>query len=107
MNIWNKDYGVLNQRVVRYRGNELSTLYLYFSIIDIIKYLQDNIHGTTVAHLSKKDLDSIIILVSDTAKLYSEKTSPIIECIHKIKKENQKSLEVKSLLLARMMKLNR
>ncbi|WP_322969758.1 restriction endonuclease subunit S [Faecalibacter sp. LW9] len=75
--IWNNDLGVLNQRIIRFRNININTLFLYFSIKDEIEYLENNIYGTTVAHLSDKNINNI-------------------------KKQNQKLSQLQSLLLSRL-----
>lgn len=64
---WSRGKAYLNQRIVRFRVKEpnMTQYYLYFAIKEPIAYLNSVIVGTTVAHLSDKDLRAIKIIVPD------------------------------------------
>ena len=58
----------LNQRVVRFRPKEsLSRYYLYLALRAPIDVLDSTITGTTVAHLSDRDLRAISIIVPENS----------------------------------------
>ncbi|MDO8872290.1 MAG: restriction endonuclease subunit S [Methanoregula sp.] len=66
MGKWAGDIAYLNQRVVRFRPKEkLSPYYLYLALEKPIQYFDSTITGTTVAHLSDRDLKSIRLLIPD------------------------------------------
>ncbi len=65
MNIWKTDGDKQNQRVVRVtsRCNNLNCIFLYHAIYPQIKELEKTIQGTTVAHLSAKDMRKIKVII--------------------------------------------
>lgn len=103
--IWNNDLGVLNQRIIRFRNININTLFLYFSIKDEIEYLENNIYGTTVAHLSDKNIKNLKIFNCNENIIFSEKTNCIQLNINNIKNQNQKLTQLQSLLLSRLARL--
>lgn len=65
MNIWSDDTAYLNQRCVRLRhieGCPISTLQVLHEIAPYIKAKEQNAKGSTVGHLSDKDLKAIWIV---------------------------------------------
>lgn len=70
MTVWTGEHAWLNQRVTRLRPlNEMSPLHLLFAIEDQIIEWNRSIVGTTVAHLGKKHLELVNVLVPDAATL--------------------------------------
>ncbi len=106
MSIWYNDVAYLNQRVVKFRPltESLSNLQVLFSIWDQIKDFENNIHGTTVAHLSDKHLKEIYFIIGneENQKKTTSIFNKIIRNVIKIKKENLKLIELKNLILAKM-----
>lgn len=100
--IWNDNIGILNQRIVRFRNIKINTLYLFFSIKDEIEYLENNIYGTTVAHLSDKNIKNLKILNCPESILYTNKTNVIQFMINNHKNQNQKLTQLQSLFLSRL-----
>ncbi len=107
MTIWSGGYAFQNQRIVRIIPNpkeSLSSYQIYFSIFNPIKELETSIEGTTVAHLSDKDMKKLSVVVA--TKDIQEKAYSEFETIKRnvivYKKENSKLTELQSLLLARM-----
>ena len=73
MNIWHESESFLNQRCVRIRTNDhekaLSSISLFYAIEPYIQSRQATIQGSTVGHLSDKDMKQIYVLrpvVTDT-----------------------------------------
>ena len=67
ISLWFGGKAYQNQRIVRLRNdkeNNISSLQLYFSIFPPIKELESTIEGTTVAHLSDKDMKALKILIA-------------------------------------------
>lgn len=65
MNLWSDDKAYLNQRSVRIRrkeDNQISALQVLFEIAPYIKAKEQNAKGSTVGHLSDKDLKGIWLL---------------------------------------------
>lgn len=107
MTIWSGGYALQNQRIVKIvpkKGKYVSAYQIFYSIYDAIKQLESSIEGTTVAHLSDKDMKKLSIIVSSDK--IQEKTHSLFETINKsvisYKKENLKLIELQSLLLAKM-----
>jgi type I restriction enzyme S subunit len=66
MGKWAGGQAYLNQRVVRFRPKgHLSPYYLLLALRAPIKHFEATIVGTTVSHLSDKDLRSIFVIVPD------------------------------------------
>lgn len=107
MTIWSGGFALQNQRIVKIvpkTGKYVSAHQIFYSIYDAIKQLESSIEGTTVAHLSDKDMRKLSIIVA-SCKI-QEKTYPVFETINRsvitYKKENLKLTELQSLLLAKM-----
>ncbi len=106
MSIWHSGKAYLNQRVVRFKtlSNNLTNLQVLYSIRQQIIDFENNIQGTTVAHLSDKHIKEITFLFGKervqklATPLFSNLT---INMIIK-KQENQKLSELKDLLLSRL-----
>lgn len=66
MNIWHESESFLNQRCVRIRTNDhekaLSSISLFHAIEPYIQSRQATIQGSTVGHLSDKDMKQIYVL---------------------------------------------
>lgn len=107
MTIWSGGWAFQNQRIVKIIPNSeefISAYQIYFSIMQPIKDLETSIEGTTVAHLSDKDMKKISMIVAPKnvqKEVYYElevlKRNVII-----YKKENLKLIELQSLLLAKI-----
>lgn len=68
INIWHNNTAYLNQRCVRLRAkpdNPISSLQTMFEIAPYIKLKEKNAKGSTVGHLSDKDLKAIYVLKPD------------------------------------------
>ena len=86
MNLWCDNQAYLNQRSVRFRhidGSPISALQVMFEVAPYIKAKEQNAKGSTVGHLSDKDLKGLWILKPYTHCHFSpEKTlSHITELI--------------------------
>lgn len=65
MNFWHDDRTYLNQRCVRLRpklGSPISSIQILYSIKPYIKAKEATVKGSTVGHLSDKDLKELVIL---------------------------------------------
>jgi len=70
MGKWSGGKTFLNQRVVRFRPKgSLPPYYLFLALCEPIEHFDSTIVGTTVAHLSDRDLRSIEVLIPDAATL--------------------------------------
>lgn len=107
MIIWSGGFAFQNQRIVRIiprLENLISAYQIYFSLIEPIKDLETSIEGTTVAHLSDKDMKKISIIVAPEniqKEVYFE-LEVLKRNVITYKKENLKLIELQSLLLAKM-----
>lgn len=107
MTIWSGGLAFQNQRIVKIiprTDRFIPTYQIFYSILKPIKELETSIEGTTVAHLSDKDMKkmSVIVASEDLQKniyvvLESVKRNVIV-----YKKEILKLTELQSLLLAKM-----
>lgn len=72
MNYWADDVSYLNQRSVRLRAKKDSTVSIVQAKYDIAPYIkarEKNAKGSTVGHLSDKDLKSLFVLVCPSKDL--------------------------------------
>lgn len=85
---WAGGEAYLNQRVVRFRPKKgLSRYYLYLALIAPIGVLDSTITGTTVAHLSNKDLLAISLAIPESSicKIAKNILDPIFDLEIKLK----------------------
>lgn len=74
MNFWNKSGSYLNQRSVRIRAREdssISSFQAYFELSPYIKAREKNVSRTTVGHLSDKDLKRLHLLQAHNSEQFS------------------------------------
>jgi type I restriction enzyme S subunit len=107
ISLWFGGKAYQNQRIVRLRndkGNNVALLQLYFSIYPPIKELESTIEGTTVAHLSDKDMKALKVLMAND--VVQEKAFKILESISAnmitVSGENIILQKMKNLLLSRL-----
>ena len=77
MSIWNDNISYLNQRCVRLRTlkeSNISALQLFYSIQPYIKYREKTIIGSTVGHLSDKDMKALYVVEPKTNPYFSPRT---------------------------------
>ena len=88
MNFWHNNIAYLNQRCVRmrpYRDSSISSIQIYYNIQPYIKAKEQNAKGSTVGHLSDKDLKGLylikpaISLSFNPRKVFDELLALIIE----------------------------
>ncbi len=107
ISLWFGGKAYQNQRIVRLRNdkrNNVSLLQLYFSIYPPIKELESTIEGTTVAHLSDKDMKALKVLMAN--EVVQEKAFKILESISAnmitVSSENIILQKMKNLLLSKL-----
>ena len=74
MNLWCDNQAYLNQRSVRFRqidGSSISALQVMYEVAPYIKAKEQNAKGSTVGHLSDKDLKGLWIMKPDTHSLFT------------------------------------
>ncbi len=107
MNIWTNDGDYLNQRVVKVTSTKphLSNLFIFQSIFPQVKMLESIISGTTVAHLSAKDMCKMTILIPDkhTLELSFSKFESMMAMRNKLLIQNDLLTTQRDLLLPRLM----
>ena len=84
MNYWNDDVSYLNQRSVRLRTKSKSTVSIMQAKYDIAPYIKAKelrAKGSTVGHLSDKDLKELFVLVSPNADFRNKFDSILAEII--------------------------
>ena len=85
MNYWNDNISYLNQRIVRLRAKSNSTVSILQAKYDIAPYIKAKelrAKGSTVGHLSDKDLKELFVLVypsTDLRKKFDSILTKIIE----------------------------
>lgn len=76
MNFWHDNSAYLNQRCVRIRPNTesiISSIQIYYDLKPYIKAKESNIQGSTVGHLSDKDLKGLYLLCPVANKFFQPK----------------------------------
>ena len=94
MSIWNDNISYLNQRCVRLRTlkeSNISALQLFYSIQPYIKYREKTIIGSTVGHLSDKDMKALYIVEPKTNPYFSPRT--ILELMSQQIIENKQQIK--------------
>ena len=84
MNYWNDNVSYLNQRSVRLRAKPNSTVSILQARYDIAPYIKAKelrTKGSTVGHLSDKDLKELFVLVSPNADFRNKFDSILAEII--------------------------
>ena len=84
MNYWNDNVSYLNQRSVRLRTKSKSTVSIMQARYDIAPYIKAKelrAKGSTVGHLSDKDLKELFVLVSPNADFRNKFDSILAEII--------------------------
>ena len=103
MNFWFRNDDFINQRIVRLRKTLISTLILYFQISPFIKFKEEMAKGSTVGHLSDKDLKQLFVVIPSNQYI-SNRFDSILNLITKNNSEIQKLTELRDRLLPLLMK---
>lgn len=105
MGKWAGGKAWLVQRVARFRPTQPMSRYLLFLTIERpIKHLEETIVGTTVAHLSAKDLKAMKVVVPDEAmlKVMADTLEPMYELEMRLKRKNVNLHAQRDLLLPKL-----
>jgi type I restriction enzyme S subunit len=105
MGKWAGGKAWLVQRVARFRPTQPMSRYLLFLTIERpIKHLEETIVGTTVAHLSAKDLKAMKVVVPDEAmlKMMADALEPMYELEMRLKRKNVNLRAQRDLLLPKL-----
>lgn len=107
MCMWNDSRAYLNQRVVEIeaKDNEYSNLMLFYAIYPQVKFWEQTISGTTVAHLGDKHLKKMVVIVptGDIMSKATELFNHIMIEKNFLFKQNQNLIKQRDLLLPRLM----
>lgn len=105
MGKWAGGKAWLVQRVAMFRpALPMSRYLLYLTIERPIKHLEETIVGTTVAHLSAKDLKAMKVVVPDEAmlKMMADTLEPMYELEMRLKRKNANLRAQRDLLLPKL-----
>ncbi|MEZ5555243.1 restriction endonuclease subunit S [Haliea sp.] len=105
MGKWAGGKAWLVQRVARFRPTQPMSRYLLFLTIERpIKHLEETIVGTTVAHLSAKDLKAMKVVVPEeaTLKIMADALEPMYELEMRLKRKNVNLRAQRDLLLPKL-----
>jgi type I restriction enzyme S subunit len=108
LNFWAKDGCYLNQRCVRIRsrqGSSVSHFQALFQIEPYIKAREKNVSRTTVGHLSAKDINDLRVLIPDS-NIVIEKRSFFDSLLEKLivnRSENEQLIKLRDWLLPMLM----
>jgi len=107
MCLWNGSRAFLNQRVVMLNSKDdnICNYLLYLSVKPQIKFLEQTISGTTVAHLGDKHLKKVTVLVPTQfiLKKANERLQAYMEQKRSLFIMNQNLIKQRDLLLPRLM----
>ena len=107
MCMWKNGKAYLNQRnlIVKKGKYGLSQIYLYHSLYPQIKYWEQVISGTTVAHLGEKHIKRISVVVPDEliVKKFDDFSSPLVSEIKYLWKQNQNLKEQRESLINKLL----
>ena len=102
MNFWSRNGDYVNQRITRIRKTYISTLILYHQILPFIKFKEERAKGSTVGHLSDKDIKQIKVLIPDNKNISNEFDS-ILNLIMKNRQKNKNLSRIRDRLLPLLM----
>jgi len=103
--LWFGEDSLVNQRICLIDNNqEISSLYLYFSLLPIMKRIEHGSTGSTVIHLGKSDIDAIRIMHPGIELLENYKTivSPMLDEIVSLSKQSRNLQLIRDVLLPRL-----
>lgn len=103
--IWVGGAAALNQRVTRLRPKDgRSTMWLLQAVLPKIKHLEATISGTTVAHLSARDLKALSVIVApkDVQRRVDGLLKPVGDAIVVYRHQQQRLAASRDLLLHRL-----
>lgn len=108
MCLWCGGDAYLNQRVVEIESknaNDMCNYLLYFSVYPQVKFLEQTISGTTVAHLGDKHLKKMKVIIPDSRTLGKANgiVTDIMKKICSLRKSNDNLIKQRDLLLPRLM----
>lgn len=102
MNFWFRDDDFVNQRIVRLRETQISTLILYYQMKPFIKFKEEMAKGSTVGHLSDKDLKQLFVVIPNDNSI-SNKFDSILTLITERKTETARLTALRDKLLPLLM----
>ncbi len=108
MCLWCGGEAYLNQRVVEIESknaNDMCNYLLYFSIFPQVKFWEQTISGTTVAHLGDKHLKKMKVIIPDSRTLGKANgiVTDIMDKLCSLRKSNDNLIKQRDLLLPRLM----
>lgn len=107
MCLWSGGTAYLNQRVVQIdsRIDNLCNYLLYFSVYPQVKFWEQTISGTTVAHLGDKHLKKMKVIIPDESILdrANDVINNVMIEIANLRKCNKNLINQRDLLLPRLM----
>ena len=104
MGKWAGGQAWLVQRVARFRPIQIGRYFLFLSLERPIKHLENTIVGTTVAHLSAKDLQKLHVVMPEKAVLDAASAflEPIYNLEMKLRRKNANLRAQRDLLLPKL-----
>ena len=102
MNFWAREGDYVNQRITRIRKTEISTMIIYYQILPFIKHKEKLSKGSTVGHLSDKDMKQIYVLIPNNKSL-STYFDNILDMKIKVQNEIQELINLRDELLPMLM----
>ena len=108
MSIWHNDKAFLNQRCVRLRAlgkSDVSAFQLFFTVQPYIQAREKTIVGSTVGHLSDKDMKALYVIIPVTNKHFEPRKTmdSILERIIENKKQSEELIKQRDELLPLLM----
>jgi type I restriction enzyme S subunit len=103
--LWSGEESLVNQRICLLENvPSVSSMYLYFALIPVMKRIENGAIGTTVIHLGKSDIDEIQLLNPGTQllKLYRDFVEPFLREIVLLAEQSRNLESIRDSLLPRL-----
>jgi type I restriction enzyme S subunit len=103
--LWFGEDSLVNQRICLVQNIEsLSPLFLYFSLLPIMKRIEHGATGSTVIHIGKGDIDAILIPNPGKRLLeaYSKTANPMLAKIAILNAQSRSLILIRDALLPRL-----
>jgi type I restriction enzyme S subunit len=103
--LWFGEDAWVNQRICKIEPKSfVSNFFTYFKLIPVMRRIEHGSTGSTVIHLGKSDLDSIILSVptQEISVKFRELLSPLLAELTNLQKQNRVLWEIRERMLPRL-----
>lgn len=103
--LWFGEDAWVNQRICKIEPKSfVSNFFTYFKLIPVMRRIEHGSTGSTVIHLGKSDLDSIMLSVptQEISAKFKELLSPLLSELTNLQKQNRILWEIRERMLPRL-----